>query len=303
VIGTRYVDANGLGKHHYSYSFSENGGIAYTCRGGHIDIDHVRIAADYTKYLSEKAYSHLIKGDKEFTFGLNVDPSQYFVTLQYPQGWESLPTAEKKKISHDAAIELGSYLTFVMVSWHEVLTWYGFHTVGVLPEFPSAFSWEDSYSNLLGVRVSAQALQESPNKYDEAFTMLLKRELESLGVQSKTTSKQASEQMRGKWFTGIFLPDIKERNFDLGLENGYVTPTLVPGLCPGESPQSLPVPALDQFHKHGFKIELEVEPRVWEQGRIYKALARPSQSNRIKLPQDFALFRSPAGKSPGLTKN
>jgi hypothetical protein len=266
VIGTPFVDTNSLGKHSYGYSIFDNGGIAYTCRGGHIDIDHVKIAADYTKYLSGKAYSHLIKGDKEFTFGLDVDPSIYFVDLEYPAGWENLPKKEKQNISREVSIELGAYLTFTMVSWHEILTWYGFHTVGVLPEFPSAFSWEDSYSNLLGTRLGAQALRDTSKGYNKAMTALIKNELEYLGVQSARTSRYASEKMRGKWFTGIVVPDIKERNMDIGLDNGYVTPTLVPGICPNAKPKPYPVPSLENFNKYGFRLKLEVEPQGKEMG-------------------------------------
>jgi hypothetical protein len=39
--GTRYLDINNLGKHSFGNSLSENDGIVYTCRGGHIDITHV----------------------------------------------------------------------------------------------------------------------------------------------------------------------------------------------------------------------------------------------------------------------
>ena len=287
TIGTPFIDANSLGKHSYGYSPSDNGGIAYTCRGGHIDIDHVKIAADYTKYLSEKACFHLLKGDKNFTFGLNVDPSKYFVDLEYPADWQNLPKEEKEKISKEVSIELGAYLTFTMVSWHEILTWYGFHTVGFLPEFPSAFSWEDSYSNLIGTRLGVQALHDTSKGYNEAMTILIKNELEYLGVQSAKTSRYASEKMRGKWWTGTILPDVKERNFDMGLENGYVTPTLVPGICPDAKPQSYPAPKLDTFYKYGFKINLEVEPRIWEQQRIFKVVYPHGNGTRIKLPEDL----------------
>jgi hypothetical protein len=174
-----------------------------------------------------------------------------------------------------------------MVEWHEILTWYGFHTVGFLPEFPSAFSWEDSYSNLIGTRLGTQALRDTSKGYNEAMTILIKQELENLGVQSAKTSRDASEKMRGKWFTGSIVPDITERNMDMGLEDGYVTPTLVPGICPDAKPQSYPAPKLDTFHKYGFKMKLEVEPHIWEGRRIFKAAYPQGDGTRIKLPQDL----------------
>jgi hypothetical protein len=290
TIGTPFIDCSDLGKHHYSYSYWDNGGIAYTCRGGHIDVDHVKIAADNTKYLSEKAYSHLMKGDREFTFGLNVDPSKYYVRLEYPAGWENLPKNQKQQISKEVSVELGAYLTYTMVSWHEILTWYGFHTLGFLPEFPSAFSWEDSYSNLIGTRLGVEALKNESRSYDDSMTALIKLELEYLGVQPKEISRYASEKMRGKWYTGYLLPDVKERNFDYGIENGFVTPTLVPGICPDAKPQSYPAPALSSLYKFGFTMNLEVDPRIWEQGRIYKAVHRDANSGRIKIPSDLKMI-------------
>ena len=290
TIGSRFIDADNVGKHSYGFGFSENAGMAYTCRGGHIDMDHLRIAADYTKYLSEKTYPRLLKGDKEFTFNLNVDPSKYFVEFEYPDNWKDLPKEDREKISKEVSIELGEYLTFTMVNWHEILTWYGFRSVGFFPEFPSAFSWEDVYSNLLGTRLAAQALKDTTRGYDETMTILIKNELENLGVQSASTSRYASEKMRGKWFTGIVLPDIRERNMDIGLDDGFVTPTLVPDVCPDVKPQSYPAPALKNFYKYGFRMRLEVEPRIWEQRGIFKAVYPTGDGTRIKLPEHFPLI-------------
>jgi len=290
TIGSRFIDTNSLGKHSYGFGFAENAGMVYTCRGGHIDMDHIRIAADYTKYLSERTYSRLLKGDKEFTFKLNVDPSKYFTELEYPDNWKTLSKKEREKISKEVSIDLGEYLTFTMVNWHEVLTWYGFKSVGFFPEFPSAFSWEDSYSNLLGTRLAAQALKDKEKGFDETMTVLIKTELENLGVQSAGTSRHASEKMRGKWFSGIALPEITERNMDIGLDDGFVTPTLVPGICPDAKPQSYPAPALDNFHKYGFRMKLEVEPRIWERQRILKIVYPKGDGTRIKLPKHLSII-------------
>ena len=54
---------------------------------------------------------------------------------------------------------------------HEILTWHGFRCVGFLPEFLSAFSWEDSFSNLLGTVVASKALRDTEHPYDEAMTI------------------------------------------------------------------------------------------------------------------------------------
>jgi hypothetical protein len=290
TIGSRFIDANELGHHSYSFPFSEGAGIAYTCRGGHIDTDHLRISADWTRYLAEKTYEDLRNSDSEFTYKLNVDPSMYFAYLQYPANWKNLDNQQRDQLAKEVSIELGAYLTYYMVTWHEILTWYGFHTVGFLPEFPSAFSWEDNYSNLLGTRIATEALKQNKMSYDDAMTVLIKKEFENLGVVSAKTSRYASEKMRGKWFTGIAQPDIMERNMDIGLANGRITPTLVPGICPDAEPQSYPVPSLYLFHKYGFKMELQVEPRTWEKHKILKLFYGNGKGNRVNLPQDLPII-------------
>lgn len=287
--GTRFIDANGLGKHSYRGSPFENNGIAYTCKGGHIDVTHARIGADNVRYLYNKTKKHLMAGDTKFTYSLNVDRSTYYVTLGYPDNWKNLSKADKEKIADEVSLELSQYFTYTMVTWHEILTWFGFKTMAVLPEFPSAFSWEDNYSNLFGIRLGAQAVQDKEHNYDEAMTIILKRELENLGAQSHTFARSASESMRGKWWDGEIMVDMKERNMDIGLVDGYVTPTLVPDVCPGAKPQSYPVPTAKILSKYGFKMQLEIEPHEWESGQILKIVYPDGKTKRIQPSTDIPI--------------
>jgi len=280
--GTRYLDINNLGKHSFGNSLSENGGIVYTCRGGHIDITHVRIGADNVRYLYNKIQRCLMNNDSEFTFKFNVEPSTYTAKLQYPPTWKFLPRKDKEATADEVALELSQYCTYTMTTWHEVLTWFGFRTVAFWSEEPSAFSWEDAYSNLVGVRLGAQALQDEKHNFNEAVTILLKKELENLGIQSGDTARKAAEKMKGEWFTGFVLVDMKERNMDIGLDDGFVTPTLVPGICDGAQPQSYPVPTLDKFNKYGFAMDLAVEPKEFERGKILRLIYPNGGEKRIR---------------------
>jgi hypothetical protein len=288
--GGRFIDANGLGKHSYHGSPFENNGIAYTCEGGHIDVTHARICADNTRYLYDKTKKNLMAGDTKFTYSLNVDRSTYYVTLAYPDSWKNLPKADKEKITDEVSLELSQYFTYTMVTWHEILTWFGFKTMAVLPEFPSAFSWEDNYSNLFGIRLGAQAVQDKKHNYDEAMTIILKKELENLGVQSHKFAWNASEKMRGKWWDGQIMVDMKERNMDIGLVDGYVTPTLVPGVCGDPQPQSLPVPTLTALAKYGFTMDLEIKPGEWESGQIIKIVYPDGKTKRIHPSTDIPII-------------
>jgi hypothetical protein len=286
--GGRFIDANSLGKHSYESSpfllSSENNGIAYTCRGGHIDVTHARIGADNVRYLYIKTKKNLLQGRTEFTYSLNVDHSIYYVKLKYPENWKNMPAAEKTKIADEVSLELSQYFTYTMVTWHEILTWFGFKTMAIVPEFPSAFSWEDNYSNLFGTRLGAEAVQDKQHDYDTAMTIVLKKELENLGVISAKSAWNASESMRGKWWTGQIMVDMKERNMDIGLVDGYATPTLVPGECPDAQPLSLPVPTTKLAEKYGFTVSLEIEPHEWESRQILK-IAHPDGKSKMIDPK------------------
>ena len=288
--GGRFIDANGLGKHSYHGSPFEGNGIAYTCRGGHIDVTHARIGADNVRYLYEKAKKNILAGHAGFTYSLNVDRSTDFVTLTYPDNWRSLPKADKEKIADAVSLELSQYCTYMMVTWHEILTWFGFKTMAVVPEFSSAFSWEDNYSNLFGIRLGAQAVQDTQHDYDEAMTLALKRELENLGVQSHTFARNASESMRGTWWDGEIMVDMKERNMDIGLVDGYAAPTLVPGVCGDAQPQALPVPTLKTLAEYGFTMNLEIKPGEWESGQILRIVYPDGKAKRMHPATDIPVI-------------
>jgi hypothetical protein len=79
------------------------------------------------------------------------------------------------------------------------------------------------------------------------------------------------------------LMDIRKRNLDIGLDDGMVTPTLLPTVaeCGDTTPVSYPVPSLDVLTQHGFVVRLTVEPHEWEAGAI-RAVAYPDAEQRPK---------------------
>jgi hypothetical protein len=294
--GTNFIDVNGLGRHSYGGFLFENNGIVYTCRGGHVDIAHVRIGADNVRYLYHKIRKNLMQGNRKFTFKLNVEPSMYYVKLEYPADWKSKPKKEKQQIIDELSMELSQYFTFTMTTWHEVLTWFGYKCMAVLPEQPSAFSWEDIYSNIVGIRIGVQAVEDKKHSFDTAVTIALRKELEYLQVQSSDTARKASAKMRGKWYDGILLVDMRERNLDTGLYDGFVTPTLVPGECRecnecnDPVPQSYPVPTTALLNKYGFKMELTIEPKEFESGEIMKIIYPEGGGNEVRPMEQLPIM-------------
>jgi len=284
TLGTVFLGRD-LGSHGYYYTPFEKDGMVYTCRGGHVDITHVRIAADWTAYLASQTYQHLMGNDEQFAFGPAVDRSTDHVRLSYPENWTQLSESDRAAIAEEVALAVGPYLSFTMTTWHEILTWFGFKCTGVATEFPSAFSWEDTYSNLLGTIVAVRALHDTEHSYDEAIEIALDREMARLGVQPARVAKRASARVKGEWFTGsaLVFVDIKKRNFDIGLSDGMITPTILDAVsrCDNAKPLSYPIPALGVLEKHGFALRLEIEPHEWEREAIL-AVAYPAPEQRRK---------------------
>ena len=287
TVGTNFLDLSSLGEHQYFDGRGENNGIVYTCRGGHIDIAHVRIAADYTKYHYERIKEILLQSQCEYIFKLNVDRSQFYARWTLPADWKDLPRQSRERIADETALELASYFTFMMVSWHEVLTFFGFKTMGVVSEFPSAFSWEDNYSNLLGVRLGAAAIRDGRD-FDAAMTAHLEAELRRLGIQSAQTARQAAEAVRGQWYEGHLIVNMLIRHTHIGLDDGTITPLLVPDVCEQTQPQTYPAPTLETAGRYGFTVNLKVEPREFEKDDILNIVCPDGGCRTIGLPDDLA---------------
>jgi hypothetical protein len=283
--GTKFLGVKNLGRHCYDISMFEGNGIVYTCRGGHIDITHLRIYADYTRYLYAYTLKQFRNNKTDLTFKLNVEPSSYYVKLTYPDGWTNLPKEQKERIAQEVALELGQYFTYTLATWHEILTFYGYKCMAVLPEEASAFSWEDIYSNLLGIQLGAKALADDDHGYNRAMTMLIKDEMEYLGIKSSSVARNFAEKMRGQWFAGTLLVNMVRRNMDVGFDDGFVTPILVPGVCENAQPHSIPIPKLDAFKRYGFSMLFEVEPKEFEKNVILKIVYPDGGGKRIELPR------------------
>ncbi len=184
-----------LGSHDYYWPFFEKNGIAYTCRGGHIDLVHLRIGVDWTAYLTAESYRHLMRKDPGFSCKMPVDRSRSYVQITYPPGWDYLSEEDRSAIAEKMAMAIGPYLTFTMVTWHEITTWYGYKCMGLPVEYDSAFSWEDSYSNLLGTIIAVQALQDKKHSYNEAVTLAIDEEMQKLGIVSSAREARCRQQV------------------------------------------------------------------------------------------------------------
>lgn len=262
-----------LGQHGYRPNRTEKNGIVYTCKAGHIDIGHARKAADWTLFLTAKTYQHIMRGETEYTFRL-YEPSRHFVRLTYPENWGHLSQKDKEQIAYNVSIKIGQYAAFFATNWHEIITWFDYRSKVLEPEFPSAFTWDDVFSHLIGTHIAALAFQDTEHTYNEAVTLALEKELQKLDAQPGHVSKRASESVRGRWFSGDFYSiTMNKRNLDMGLDDGFVTPWLIPSVseCEGAEAQLYPVPDLGALSEYGFSVKFETEPRIWQGSAILNA--------------------------------
>jgi hypothetical protein len=288
-FGISYPDPEHLGKHGYTNGWSERNGLVYTYRGGFIDIGHLRDSADRTAYCTNVILEKIMNGETEFSFKLQ-EPSVYFVTISYPDNWGTLP--DKEKIAKETASELGRYFAFTAVVWHEIITWYGYKCTGLFSEYVSAFSCEDIYSDVVGINIAAEALKNETYAFNDAMTMLIDKELQELNVRPVNTVKSAVQRIKGHWYKGGTYPfvSLKKRNLDIGLDDNFVTPWLVPGICENCEPQLSPVPQIDSPNRHGFSVNLEIKPGILESYKILRLIYPNGEGKFVNPPKHFPVI-------------
>ncbi len=251
--GVPFADPARLGSHSYGPGVGEASGIVYTERGGSIDIDHVRGAADIAKRAYDLSRSALLKGKK----GFSVSPSFEFysnkIEFKYPENWDTLSAEEKTSIATEVSLQVGRAVGYNSTLYHEMLTWFGTRFM-LMPEFYSAFSWDDVYSNLVGATLAMKAVQDPNQNYNRAMTRLLDEEMRTLGAVPRAEAIRVTDSVKGKWFKGgLAHPSISRRNVDAGFDDGYVSPALIPGASDAE-PIDYAVPALDSLEKYGIEM-------------------------------------------------
>ena len=223
--GMQFPEPNNLGMHGFDSGLEEIEGMVYTCKGGFIDIGHVREAADRTAYLRQIVYRNLIRKKTAFSYRV-IEPSRYYVKISYPSDWDDYSVPEREIRANNISISLGQYLAHKSLIWHEIITWYGFATSGIFPDTISSFSCEDAYSDLLGTCLGVQALYDEPQQYDQVMTKLLYYTLQELDAQPAAVAQQAAKSVEGKWYTGgfYFFVTMNKHNFDIGTDDCYISP-------------------------------------------------------------------------------
>lgn len=285
-----FLEPDNLGSHSYTPNPFEKNGIVYTCHGGHIDIAHVRANADDTRFLARKTYETLMKKKGGFSFNLAFEQSRHKVEFCYPQSWGDLSEKEREKTARELSWEVGAYITFNATLWHEIMSWFGVRFALIDPQFNSAFSWEDVYSNILGVTLAIKALKDPDDGYNEAMTKAINRELKRLRVQPRRTALKVTKKMWGKWFKGNRIPTMLRRNTDIGLDDGYISPVLIPGVCEDAEPELLAAPRLDILSTHGFTMTYKIVPVYLEAGKVLRIIYPEGKGKLIEPIKHYPMI-------------
>ncbi len=277
---TLYASAtvDGLGEHSYDDRNGETSrGIVYTVRGGFLDIAHIRNTADMTAYIHARV-SHAMRAGWGCVQFRGYEPCVYTVELTYPASWAGLNARERAAVVDEAALRLAQRLAVQVMTWHEILTWYGYKSTGLVSERGSAFTYEDGPSHVVGALIAGEALRGGGGSggggdFDEQMTALLWQTLEGLGAVDRAGLSEAVAAVEGDWWSsGKAL----RRHVETGLD-GPLTAWLAPGLSfdDGSGPEVWTLPPMDDVMGHdctGLAAVL-IDPKVFEKGRVLRRLA------------------------------
>lgn len=267
----------GLGEHSYRDGNGEVGrGIVYTVRGGFLDVAHIRNTADMTAYIHARVLYAMRAGWGCLRFR-GQEPCVYTVELEYPASWAGLDGRERAAVIDEAALRLSQRLAVQVMTWHEILTWYGYKSTGLVSEVGSAFTYEDGPSHVVGALIAGEALRAARNGggvgFDAHMTVLLAQTLEELGAVDKDGLSEAVAAVEGDWWeSGKAL----RRHVETGLD-GPLTAWLAPGLSfdDGSGPAVWVLPDLGDVMGHdctGLAAVL-IDPKVFEKGKVLRRLA------------------------------
>jgi hypothetical protein len=295
----RAADPDKLGHHRFDQGlvplppYETDRGLVYTCEAGFVDLAHLRGAADWTRYFADHLRDAI--KDKEKSIDLaGPNYSRFTVKLRYPDDWGAMKKAERARVIDELAVRMGQRTAYAAMTWHEVITWYGFRGSIVFDESPSSFTWDDVMSHVIGIRVGGAAWRavnverRKGTGYNRAVTEALAAEIAALRPAKPDQTVAAARAVEGRWWRdGKPL----RRQLDVGLTSGRVTPWRVPGLpfCadPPPSGRDFALPELSDVAGRDFRglCSVEISPRIGQAGKIAAKL--PGKPKRIDVDRDL----------------
>jgi hypothetical protein len=295
------ADPARLGTHRYGRwprPFAASGdekerGIIYATRAGFLDVAHVRIAIDWGRYCTRAARAALVGGRTALAVP-GPDHGVFHVAIEYPPAFAALPPDQRARIVDASAHRIGQRVAYVILTWHEVATWFGYRSF-LFDESRSAFTYDDTVATLIGLRVAGRAMTDagadaSDQAFEIAATAALDDELHRLGACTPVQTERAVRAVEGVWWADG-KPLKRQADVD-GAVAAVVHPWLVPDLPfatdPSAGAAGFPVPSnrVPPGAAIAVTARVTIEPRIGQAAAMRALLpARPEQfSEEHDLP-------------------
>lgn len=274
------ADPENLGPHRYGgWSLRESGrGIIYSEHGGFIDLAHIRITADWAWYYYQRIHRALERGDEQLGLAMNKG-SRMRLYFEYPEHWDEVADERRPELIHEISLGISKDLVWILGAWHEIATWYGYSRFVIGSERISAFTYDDTFSHLVGMRVVGRAIDGPDVDYNEAMTKSLELEMRKLGALSPEQTRAATERVRGRWWG---RGGSKRRYVELSLNGEPQRPWLAPDEPgePGRLGEAFELPGLGVIDGYDYSdfYRVEIQPRILEAGKIRRAAGMDSGS-------------------------
>lgn len=250
-------------------------GLIYTRRAGFVDVAHLRNTIDLAFYARMNVRDALREHDDHIVL-YGAEPSLYHVDLTYPDWWDGLTPSDREQLIDELSIRLGQRMGYIMMTWHEIITWHGYKATLVVSEKWSAFSCDDVASHVIGAAVAGKAMRDD-RPFDEAVTHHLAAVLRDLEALEPAQTSKRIQQVKGDWWTPSG-PDLLRRQTDVHLAGEDFTPWLVPGEL--AEPFTARLPSLEEVEGRDCRdvMRVRIQPNITEAGRIYRDLnTKPRQ--------------------------
>jgi hypothetical protein len=254
-LGHHYYD-NGLVQTGATFDDSgrvqtERNGLVYTCRGGFIDVAHVRNWVDWTTFLATTIARHLETGTL-------IDLPSKGATLSARIG-ATEPEAIQRTGRLHSTLPLAQWIAFQLSVWDEITTWFGWSHLALFLERSSAFSPEDLYSNVIGIKIMAAIVAQGADRtevlFNDSVDHWLGEILQELEAVDQELGQQAARAVEGLWWdprrTVTDAALVQRRNMDVEMP---LVPWLVPrdrmpealrAAC-GDAPAPVPIGILER---------------------------------------------------------
>lgn len=286
------ADPRDLGKHEYRLGplppmriRETSWGIIYTRRAGFVDIAHIRNSIDLAYYAYPRLQAAL-KAEHTHVVLVGAEPSLYHLWISYPEWWKNLTSAAKAPLTALLGQRMAQRMSYMMMTWHEIITWYGYRSTLIAGEKWSAFSPDDMASHLLGAELSGPYLDLPEEQFEQAITQALSRRLTELEAQEPAQTRKAVDMVEGYWWD-FRKQDLLRRQVEIHLDGEAMSPWLVPALANGGQAATLSVATLGDVNGYDCRemIRVEIIPNVLEAYAIRSDLQTSAPA--IYPEQDF----------------